>query len=201
MARWRFPTAPEIRVTANGGYPCTAWFDLDDLPVTRHTPDDKPGFDVSTKAVHAMIDAEIAGGVPSDRIVLGGFSQGGAMAITAGLRYPRQLGGIVCFSGWAPLRSEYPACVHPSNASTPILITHGSEDDKVDYQLGVDAFELLKKHQGQPASTAQAASAAAGAASTGGSSGIVRFESFRGYHEVPQRSFTWLESFLVEHLK
>jgi phospholipase/carboxylesterase len=72
-----------------------------------------------------MLDAEIASGTPSKRIVLGGFSQGGAMTYYAGLTYPKPLAGLVVLSGFLPLQTDFPAAVHPANRSTPIFVAHG----------------------------------------------------------------------------
>lgn len=91
--RFSFPTAAVRPVTLNGTS-MTAWMDIDDLPVTLDTPDDEAGCESSASVVHGLIDAEIARGTPASRIFLGGFSQGAAMSVYAGLTYPKALGGV-----------------------------------------------------------------------------------------------------------
>lgn len=176
---WRFPTAPVQPVSANGGYKMTSWMDLDDLPVTKHTPDDVPGLKASTALVHKMVDEEVAKGVPAERIVLAGFSQGAAMALTAGLRYPQRLGGIIGLSGWMPLRSEFPAAAAPAQSDTPVLLCHGEADSKVLFELSAMARDALKA--ANPARP-------------------VELRPFDGDHEFYQPSAAWIEAFLKAHL-
>ena len=141
--RWHFPTAAQRPVTLNAGHRMTAWFDLDDLPVTASTPDDEPGFAASVKRIHALIDEEVAAGVAPEHIVLGGFSQGGAMTLAAGLRYGRPLGGMVVVAGWMPMRATLDDWRDSASQSTPLYFAHGDEDDKVLQSLGVAAHAML----------------------------------------------------------
>lgn len=141
--RASFPDAPHTPVTLNNGRPMPAWFDLDDLPVTPRTPFDAPGFAASTAAVHALIDAEVARGVAANRIVLGGFSQGAALAAYAGLRYASPLGGLVLLSGWlAGGADDLPSAMPPAVAAAAsagqlrAFVGHGTRDDKVLFELG-----------------------------------------------------------------
>ena len=103
---WVFPTAPTAPVSCNGGMSMTSWFDMDRIPVTpdgSHAHEDDVLHTVSK--IHGMLD-DIQKKHPdlaSDKIFVGGFSQGGAISTLAGLSYPRKLGGVVNFSGWVPL--------------------------------------------------------------------------------------------------
>ena len=141
--RWITPTSPSRPITVNGGARMTGWFDLDDLPVTAHTPDDAAGYAASIALVHGMLDAEVARGVDSRRILLGGFSQGGAMTLAAGLRYDKPLGGLMVCAGWLPLLPEWPGSIHAAQADTPLFLAHGTRDDKVLFSLGQAAREKL----------------------------------------------------------
>ncbi|EOD31397.1 hypothetical protein EMIHUDRAFT_56777, partial [Emiliania huxleyi CCMP1516] len=98
--RYAFPDAPESPVTCNGGYVMTSWMDLETIPIGNGLPDDAKGLADSTQIIHALIDAEVAKGTASEDIVLGGFSQGGAMALLAGYSYAKRLAGVACLSGW-----------------------------------------------------------------------------------------------------
>jgi predicted esterase len=147
QVRYAFPTAPTNPVTCNGGYEMTSWMDLDDIPVTTSLPDDVAGLDASTKIVHAIIEREVANGTPSTSIVLGGFSQGAAMALLAGFSFPKPLGGIVAFSGWAAKKAEYNTIVAGgANAATPAFVGHGSFDEVVEPACGSEAAKLLEQH-------------------------------------------------------
>ena len=101
--RWVFPHAPHRPVTINGGMSMRAWYDI--LSLDRHGPEDEKGIRASAKAVGAMLATEVSRGVPEEKIVLAGFSQGGAIALHVGLRYPKRLAGVVALSTYLPLAS------------------------------------------------------------------------------------------------
>lgn len=117
--RFSFPTAAERPVTLYGNMLMTAWMDLDDLPVTLETPDDEPGYVQSAKVIHGLIDAELARGTPANRIFLGGFSQGAAMSVFAGLTYPKPLGGVCV----VPALREPPRCTACRAPATIVMST------------------------------------------------------------------------------
>ena len=105
------PTAESIPVTLNGGCRMPSWFDLKSLDASGS--EDESGIKKATKIVHDLIDEEVLrNGVPANRIVLGGFSMGGALALYAGLTYAKKLAGIVALSCWLPLRNEISANKH-----------------------------------------------------------------------------------------
>eukprot|EP00916_Digyalum_oweni_P011423 GHVL01019022.1.p2 GENE.GHVL01019022.1~~GHVL01019022.1.p2 ORF type:complete len:166 (-),score=29.85 GHVL01019022.1:1726-2223(-) len=121
-----------------------SWFYVTDLPVlptSKEFPDD---LKKAIKLAHSFIEEEEKN-TPSDKIVIGGFSQGGALALLAGLSYPKKLAGIVSFSGWLMLRQEFPQFVSDANKMTPILIAHGTIDSKVDYSNMKVAIDTLPK--------------------------------------------------------
>mmetsp|Transcript_3286 Transcript_3286/g.9578 ORF Transcript_3286/g.9578 Transcript_3286/m.9578 type:complete len:215 (-) Transcript_3286:156-800(-) len=140
--RYAFPDAPESPVTCNGGYVMTSWMDLETIPIGNGLPDDAKGLADSTQIIHALIDAEVAKGTASEDIVLGGFSQGGAMALLAGYSYAKRLAGVACLSGWPSLRAQLTERVGGgANAGTPLFIGHGTQDGVVLPECGKDAAE------------------------------------------------------------
>lgn len=138
-----FPHAPERPVTINGGYRMRAWYDLLGTELVRH--EDEVGLRASQALIDALIDRERERGVPSERIVLMGFSQGCAMALMTALRHPHRLAGVVALSGYLPLASTTAAERHPANAGLPIFMAHGSQDPVVPLQRGADSREALQR--------------------------------------------------------
>ena len=144
--KYEHPDAPTQPVSCNGGFRMTSWMDLDAIPVTPAIRDDEAGLAASTKLVHGFIDKAISSGVPSTEIILGGFSQGGAMALLAGFNFPKRLAGVVCFSGWPALKESFVARVKGAgNAATPAFVGHGTGDEIVLLECGAKAAELLKE--------------------------------------------------------
>jgi pimeloyl-ACP methyl ester carboxylesterase len=101
--RYVFPHAPIRPVTINGGAEMRAWYDI--VAIQRSAREDEAGIRESGEAVAALIRREAERGIPADRVVLAGFSQGGAIALHAGLRYPEKLAGIIALSTYLPLRA------------------------------------------------------------------------------------------------
>jgi phospholipase/carboxylesterase len=136
--RFIFPHAPAIPVTCNNGYVMRAWYDILELgSLSRHV--DETGLKQSRESIRALISRENARGIPSERIVLAGFSQGGAMAYTVGLTHPEKLAGIIALSTYFPSPSLIEAESTAANAMTPIFAAHGSMDPVVPAILGADA--------------------------------------------------------------
>jgi len=141
--RFVFPHAPAIPVTCNGGYVMPAWYDIFTLDdARRHI--DEAGIAASREAIRALIARENARGVPCSRIVLAGFSQGGAIAYTTGLTHPQPLAGIIALSTYLPAPALLDDGVRDANLATPIFAAHGSEDDIVPLQLGELARDTLR---------------------------------------------------------
>lgn len=142
-----FPDAPVQPVSCNGGFKMTSWMDLDEIPVSLGIRDDEVGLASSTKIVHDIIKKEMAdNGTPSTDIVIGGFSQGGAMALLAGFTFPQKLAGVVCFSGWPALQDKLVERTKAAgNADTPAFVAHGTADEVVLPECGAKAAELLKQ--------------------------------------------------------
>lgn len=126
--RFVFPNAPVRPVTINGGMPMRAWYDIVELGGARQ---DEAGIRASGHIVTQLIERENARGIATQRIVLAGFSQGGAVALQAGLRYPEALAGLLALSTWLPLHTTLQAERSAANARVPILYAHGMYDDMV----------------------------------------------------------------------
>lgn len=146
--RFVFPHAPEIPVTINGGMVMPAWYDIITLDhQAQGGPPREPEESVrhGARLVEALIAEEIERGCPAGSILLAGFSQGAAMALHVGLRYPATLRGIVVLSGYMVLPTTFAEEVHAANNETPMLFCHGSDDPMVPRAGGHHAYELVRK--------------------------------------------------------
>jgi len=141
-ARFIFPHAPVRPITLNAGYPMRAWYDIHGLD--RFAKEDEEGVRASAVMVNQLIQHEIAQGIPSDKIVLAGFSQGGAMALYAGLCYPQKLAGILALSCYLPLATQVAIEASAANKAIPIFMAHGSMDDIVNISLGEYSCQYLQ---------------------------------------------------------
>ncbi|OIP18896.1 MAG: carboxylesterase [Comamonadaceae bacterium CG_4_9_14_3_um_filter_60_33] len=139
--RFIFPHAPSMPVTINGGYVMPAWYDIRGADLTSRQ--DEAGIRASEQAVAALIEREIVRGIPAKNIVLAGFSQGCAMALHTGLRFPQALAGIMALSGYLPLAEHFAAERAAANAHTPIFMAHGTQDPVVDPARGAASRDLL----------------------------------------------------------
>ncbi|MGM0593698.1 MAG: alpha/beta hydrolase [Pseudomonadota bacterium] len=124
--RFIFPHAPERPVTVNMGIQMRAWYDITAPDLSQGQ--DAAGTRESEQLLRRWIEHEIAQGIPAERIILAGFSQGGAIALHTGLRYPQRLGGIMALSTYLPLEETVADEKHAANADVPIFMAHGSED-------------------------------------------------------------------------
>jgi phospholipase/carboxylesterase len=143
--RWLLPRAPVRPVTVNNGYRMRAWYDIYEFGAQAKSPrEDDAGLRESFAAVHALIDREVARGVPVHKIVLAGFSQGCAITLGAGLRYGQRLAGLVGMSGYLPLASATAAERKDANALTPIFLAHGKRDPVIDIGRAAASRDALK---------------------------------------------------------
>lgn len=139
--RFVFPHAEVRPVTVNAGHAMRAWYDIRELsPAGR---DDEAGLAATRERIERYVEREQAGGIAARRIVLAGFSQGGAVALHVGLRHGARLAGIVCLSGYLPLRERLVAELAPANHSTPVLMCHGREDVVVLSEFGQQSRDAL----------------------------------------------------------
>ena len=139
--RFIFPHAPVRAVTINNGYEMRAWYDIKQQDISR-VPDEA-GIRESQAQVEAMIAREAQRGVPSEKVVLAGFSQGGAIALQTGLRLKQKLGGIVALSTYLPLTESFDAEASGANKTTPIFMAHGTQDPVIPVQLADSSRKLL----------------------------------------------------------
>jgi phospholipase/carboxylesterase len=140
--RFIFPHAPSMPVTVNNGYVMRAWYDIIGVDLSRR--EDEKGLRASQAMVEQLIAQEKARGVPAERIVLAGFSQGCAMTIQTGLRHPEKLAGLLCLSGYVPLHTTIAAERHPANQDTPIFLAHGRGDQVIPIIRAEQSRDLLK---------------------------------------------------------
>lgn len=140
--RFVFPNAPIRPVTINNGMRMRAWYDVLSLDLPRQ--EDPDGVYASERAIDALLEREKQRGMSADRIVLAGFSQGGAMALHTGLRYPDRLAGILALSCYIPLASRLHSERRPANQTTPMFMTHGDDDAVIPMHYGQQSAETLK---------------------------------------------------------
>lgn len=141
--RFIFPHAPERRVTMNAGMMMRAWYDLQSLNLTQQQ--DAVGIHASANAINNLLEDQETSGIDPSRILLLGFSQGSAMALHCGLRYPRRLGGVASLSGYIALESYLAKERASVNQTVPIFIGHGLFDPIVPHLLGKQSHELLEQ--------------------------------------------------------
>jgi phospholipase/carboxylesterase len=140
--RFVFPHAPVRPVTINNGMSMRAWYDIAAFDLNARQ--DEAGMRASIGEVETLIERERSRGVPSEHIVLAGFSQGGAIALAAGLRHSEKLAGIVALSTYLPLHAALAGERNAANAATPIFWGHGTADPVVIPQRGVESRDLLQ---------------------------------------------------------
>jgi predicted esterase len=168
--KWLLPEAPQNPVTCSGGERCASWMDLMEIPITPDTPDNGQHLDASVQIIHAMVDQEIEGGAVTvlcvllvfarahvgataphaagmdpKKIVIGGFSQGAALALASVLKYPQQLGGCVVYSGWAlPLQNLAQEAKTSASKDSAFEISHGTYDNVVHFTCAEQVNTLLE---------------------------------------------------------
>jgi len=140
--RFVFPNAPLRPVTINGGMAMRAWYDIYAPDLERR--EDVDGLQASQHAIGALIARENARGIATQHIVLAGFSQGCAMTLQTGLRYPETLAGLVGLSGYLPLAERLADQAHPANQNTPIFLAHGTLDPMVTLARAERSRDVLR---------------------------------------------------------
>jgi phospholipase/carboxylesterase len=140
--RFIFPHAPVRPITINAGYEMRAWYDI--LGFDRTARQDSAGIDASARATTALIDAEVAAGIAARAIVVAGFSQGGAIALHAALRYGERLAGILALSTYLPVSESVAADAGAANRDVPILMCHGTFDPVLPIELGTSSRDRLR---------------------------------------------------------
>jgi len=141
--RFIFPHAPHRGITINNGYEMRAWYDL--RSQDPNTAQDEKGIRTSERLLRGWIDAERERGIVPERIVLAGFSQGGAMVLHTGLRYEVPLAGILALSTYLPLAESVAAEMQPHAARVPIFMAHGRGDPIVPIEAAIRSRRRLKE--------------------------------------------------------
>ncbi|GMV30995.1 MAG: phospholipase/carboxylesterase [Rhodanobacteraceae bacterium] len=140
--RFVFPHAPVRPVTINGGMAMRAWYDIKGADIASRQ--DETGVRESIAQLDALIAREADRGVPASRVMLAGFSQGGAIVLAGGVRHPKRLAGIVALSTYLPIHETTATESSPANAGLPIFMAHGSLDPVVPQTLGTRSRDLLR---------------------------------------------------------
>jgi phospholipase/carboxylesterase len=140
--RFVFPHAPMQPVTINGGMLMRAWYDILDMQIERRV--DAEGVTRSAAIVDQLISAQRSAGIEAKRIVLAGFSQGGAIALHVGLRHTDRLAGIMALSTYLAVREALTEEISAANRDVPIFLAHGSQDPVVPLSASEDSRVLLR---------------------------------------------------------
>jgi phospholipase/carboxylesterase len=141
--RFVFPHAPVRPITINGGMAMRAWYDISGLEIAQRQ--DEAGIRASIGQIGELIEREIARGVLAANIFLAGFSQGGAIVLSGGIRHAQRLGGIVALSTYLPMAEKTDADASPANRDVPIFMAHGMLDPTISHALGEMSREYLKQ--------------------------------------------------------
>ena len=141
-ARFVFPHAPTRPVTINGGYVMRAWYDILGTDLVRR--EDESGIVDSHQRVEALIEREVKRGTPRARIVLAGFSQGGAITLQAGLRQKQPLAGLLALSTYLPLAERFDSERAAESLSVPIFMAHGRSDPVIPLARAVSSRDRLQ---------------------------------------------------------
>lgn len=140
--RFVFPHAPVRAVTINNGVRMRAWYDIVDMDLARRA--DASGVDESVAQVEALIAREVERGVPASRIVLAGFSQGGAVTLAAGLRRAEPLAGLVALSTYLPMAQRLLGEATVAARAQPVFMAHGTQDPVVPFAAGQRSAQALR---------------------------------------------------------
>lgn len=138
------PNAPTAPVSLNFGMAMPSWFDIKSL--SFDADEDEKGIVASSDRLKGIMAEEVAAGIPIDRIVVGGFSQGGAVALHAFLSYTEKMGGCVGMSTFLPLHAKFQETVTPANKDTKLFLAHGNADNVVRFNFGEMTRDLMKMY-------------------------------------------------------
>lgn len=142
--RFIFPHAPVRPITINQGYQMPGWYDISSLSIAEK--EDAAGIKESSAILDELVREQEAEGIPSDRIIVAGFSQGGAIALYSGCRYPKPLGGIMALSTYLALPDTLGEEISDYASEIPVFMAHGRQDDVIAYEYGKRGREQLENH-------------------------------------------------------
>ncbi len=143
--RFIFPNAPMRPITINQGYQMPGWYDISSYSIVEE--EDEAGIRESSAILKQLCEEQEAAGIDSSRIVIAGFSQGGAIALHCGCRYPRPLAGIMALSTYLALPDQLDDEISECITETPVFMAHGRKDDVVAYEYGIQCREQLEGHE------------------------------------------------------
>lgn len=141
--RFIFPHAPVRPVTINAGMPMRAWYDVRHMDLRKQ--EDIDAIEDSTSIVNSLIATETDAGIAAEKILLAGFSQGGAIALHTGLRYPARLAGLLILSAYLPLPERLASEASPANRTTPVMMCHGQFDPIIPESAGKHSCQFLQQ--------------------------------------------------------
>jgi phospholipase/carboxylesterase len=139
--RFVFPHAPVRPITINGGMAMRAWYDISGMEIAQRQ--DETGIRASIRLLGELIEREVARGVAAKNILIAGFSQGGAIVLAGGVRYPQRLGGIIALSTYLPLAEKTDAEADHANRDVPVFMAHGMLDPTIPHALGEMSRDYL----------------------------------------------------------
>lgn len=142
--RFIFPNAPLRPITINQGYQMPGWYDISSLSIVEQ--EDEAGIKESSTILKQLCESQEASGIDAGRIVLAGFSQGGAIALHCGCRYPRPLAGIMALSTYLPLPDSLADEISETAPEIPIFMAHGRQDNVVAYDYGMQSMQQLQSY-------------------------------------------------------
>lgn len=145
--RFLFPNAPTIPISCCSNMPISGWFDLLDMSFSQERADVECTLK-SVRTVQAFVQEQIDAGVQPENIVIGGFSQGAALALASSALLPYKIGGFFCLSGFCQIQSRIMQLKNNSNLETPIFQGHGDEDPVVPFSKGQEAYEFFTREIG-----------------------------------------------------
>ena len=140
--KFTLPHAPYRPVTLNNGYEMRAWYDI--IGLQPDSPQDEAGINGMQETINSMIEAEIARGIPSHRILLAGFSQGGAIALHTATRFNQPLAGVLALSTYLPLKNQLQEKQHVANKHLPIWMAHGRHDSVITLSTAQSSRQALE---------------------------------------------------------
>ncbi|MGV6492341.1 alpha/beta hydrolase [Stenotrophomonas rhizophila] len=140
--RFVFPHAPVQPITINNGLPMRAWYDIVSMDFRSRA--DAAGVDASVQLLDALIEQQVAAGIPAERILLAGFSQGGAVILSAMLRRTRPLAGVIALSTYLPDPENAVARRAPEGIQPPVFMAHGTQDPVIPQAIGAHSAQTLK---------------------------------------------------------
>jgi phospholipase/carboxylesterase len=143
--RFIFPNAPEMAVTGNNGYVMRSWYDILSFDGINRAVDEA-GLEASRERIRQYVSRENERGIPTDRIFLAGFSQGGALTYTTGLTHPDKLAGLIVLSGYVPSPGLIDASFSEANRDTPIFAAHGTQDQILSIELAEQGRDFVLRH-------------------------------------------------------